>query len=245
MNARPALPLRGIFSVLFALTASVATPTLAQTTMPPVVVTASASPSGNVICSGNGCATLLLTMMSEYSVEHGTAEEPIGPDDAVIDRAQFCARQRAEKPQNCPASDPPPVPGINVDFGLYLGQISDGCHGHWEGGIVGEMPPDLQIQYSGNADQPMSGADFGSACRAHDACYAGQLGQGYCDANFANTLGSVCSGAGGGTNTCNRFVSAYLSALTRNGGYAYATHGLQAECAMWHHDMEQNQCPKQ
>ena len=57
--------------------------------------------------------------------------ETIGPYDAVVDRSQFCARKSAEKPQNCPASDPPPVPGINVDFGLYIGHISDGCYGHW------------------------------------------------------------------------------------------------------------------
>ncbi|HSX60128.1 MAG TPA: hypothetical protein VLF18_08020 [Tahibacter sp.] len=221
------------------------TPASAQTTMPPVIVEATAIPSGRVICSGYGCATLLMTMMSEYSVEHGTADEPISPDDAVIDRSQFCARQRAEKPQNCPASDPPPVPGVNVDFSLYMGQISDGCYGHWESGIEGEMSYDLRLQFSGNADQPMSGAYFGNACRSHDACYAAQLGQSHCDSNFLDALDDACGAAGINAATCARFASAYASALSRNGGYAYDSHGLAAECAMWHHDMEQNQCPKQ
>lgn len=242
MNARPALPLRGICSALLTLTAMVATPTFAQTTMPPVVVTAPALPSGNVLCSGNGCALLLLTMQDQIREDLATAEEPLGPDAPPIPRNEFCQRQRAEKPASCPTSGPPAVPFVNIGLDTYQAYHTDGCYGSWEGGIAGDLPWDLQPQF--NPNQPMSNANFGGACSAHDACYAAQLGHSFCNSTFINTLNTICSGLGSASGQCNRFASAYVSALARSGGDAYIAHQQNTACALWHHDMEQNQCPK-
>lgn len=218
----------------------------AQTVLPPVTVTAPTTSGGQVICRGNGCATMLQMMQSQAYYELHDQMPPLGEEGSTpIDRNAFCNNLRQQKPDDC-GSSPPPAPTVNISLEAYAASYGNGCgDGSWSGDIADFIAGAFVDHYSGNPDQPMPGINFNGACNTHDACYAGQGDRGGCDGAFYTQLAGVCGQQSGQVrDICNGFAHAYSAAVSLGGQSAYDAAGAAYQCALWHDNMGDNACPR-
>ncbi len=234
----------GKVTLVLGLTLAAVVPVYAQVVLPPVVVTAPATGGGTVLCTGDGCANLLASMQATAYFELHDHEPPIGePNDAPIDREEFCSNLSDEEPDDC-GSTPPPAPMVNTTLGVYATQYGNGCgDGGWAASIADFIAGPFIDDYSGNPNEPMPGIHFLGSCNDHDACYAGQGNRGSCDNALYTGLSGVCGAQTGEVrDICLGFAHAYSAAVSLGGQGAYNAAGLSYQCALWHKNMENNGC---
>jgi hypothetical protein len=221
---------------------------------PSVEVTAPRIGGGTIICRGSDCADMLQGLQSNIA-DLWDQEQPLGPDEIAISKDDFCGALAASKPADC-GTGPGVlnVPGVGISPHTYGLMYANGCGtGSTFEALANAHLPSTAIgsNYSGNPDNPMASSpnmSFRSSCVDHDVCYAGQLGQSYCDNVFASSLTSTCSasfGAGSDQHSlCQGFARLYSGAVGVFGHVRYQASEQTMRCALWNANMNLNSCPK-
>lgn len=87
----------------------------AQTTLPPVVVTAPRIGGGTIVCRGEACAMVIAQLRQTAIDELLRMQRPVPlPEDIPLSKSKVCSKLKADKPSNCSFSSPPSSPGISV-----------------------------------------------------------------------------------------------------------------------------------
>lgn len=212
-----------------------------------VEVTGTGVDGRQIICNGPACANILdyLRSLAIFEMDY----IPVDIGDVPVDRNALCSALASSKPADC-GSTPPPSPGINMTPSTFLLNHTNGCgDGSWRTSVLSGLGYLFLEAYSGDPNTPIVGStvSFRNACNAHDMCYAGGEIRATCDQVFGDNLVEVCEGsfsAGSqGHGTCMSFASTYLDAVQTGGGPPYQNAANERACAIWHKDMETNECP--
>lgn len=212
----------------------------AQTTLPPVKVTAPKVGGGDFTCTGTACSSAMnteqLAAHLKFMKEHASMpEEPL-----AISSEKFCPALRKNRPKNCSGNKPPYTPDYTPNWspnGCGTGPLSN-----W---FLSRILNSASSHYSGDLNAPYRGVSFERACNAHDLCWGRAGDRAICDRSFRTMMMSACdtldSAAG---NTCTGFAGLYHSvvASTDVGDAHYARSAEAYECASWMHDMNANGC---
>lgn len=220
-------------------------PLLATTNFDPIVVTAPRIGGGNIICTGQACASILGAMSEQINYENLVQGLPI-QDEPPLSKVQFCAYLKADRPSGCSGSSPPPSPGISVP-----GKPAWQANGCGTGG-VGTWFQDAVLEvfasqsYSGDINSPFPGVSFRASCDIHDECWASGVNRTVCDMSFQASMNTACDQLAdpGEWGTCRGFSSNYHGAVSTTNGSnsAYASSVSMRECALWAHNMRGNSC---
>lgn len=208
---------------------------LAQTNLPPVVVTAPSISGGNVLCRGDACAGVVASLQSQINGMNFDQGFPM-EEDPPISKSQFCANLKATKPSGCNFSSPPSTPAFNPSW------TPNGCGTDSMSTAIADYIVSQGYPVTGGTglDNPAAGINFKSACDAHDRCYGLISGKATCDGDFAAGLADICQAS---SNTaCSTIAGVYSSAATNLGNDAYALSVTQNVCAAWASDMQVNGC---
>lgn len=187
-----------------------------------------------VLCTGEGCAYMLMMMQMEVNLQWLTQHNELPADDPAVDKDQFCDNLRGDRPPTCAANLPPPsTPTYDTNWqpngcgdGSFQSDVADY--------IIGALPGGTDLNV------PSWGVNFRSACDAHDYCYGMGYGQVSCDNQFAVDLNNVC--ASSSNQGCGYYADTYAYAVRSRGATAYARSQAETACAAWKADMEINQC---
>lgn len=219
-------------------------PTLADETQPVLpVITSYGNPDDviTITCAGASCniAVLLVNIGPPIPFADDFLGDGLRED---FDKRQFCTKLANSKPQGCGVSMPL-VPFYNPDWqpnGCGNGSIvSDAA-----GGLLSIAMNDLGLGGTG-LNNPIDGVDFSSSCNAHDTCYGLARGQAYCDTQFRNDLDLACNAADITTSVfanCQNLADGYQNAVVNWGSPSYAAATTRHTCAVWHRDMQANDC---
>jgi hypothetical protein len=196
----------------------------AQTTLPPVNVTA------NYCDYAANCT--FASGFSAFMVPIGPAFPPnvdsIGLDDEPLVATCKSLRDRANQ-LSCNTNNPPPAPFFpSPTQGAWA---SNGCgDGSWKSEIgryiVGYDVPG----YTGDLTNPLPGVSFAPACSYHDQCYY-LWAKGTCDDGFAKRLFDICNVTGPRAPACFTLRDRYVKAVENFGQGAYDTDHRNMECA--------------
>lgn len=193
---------------------------------------------GQIVCYGYECADLLDSFVPVLP-PMGADVISIG-DQSGVDRDQFCAALKNQKPSSCSAGSPPPTPDTDPNW------QPNGCGNNWrvqavmQLGIMAIVPDD----FAGNYNAPYSGVSFQAACNTHDRCYGTSFDKAFCDARFGDDMRSACGvvSSSPGYNQCTGLADIYRGAVATFGGSAYEAAVRDHTCAVWAKDMNQNGC---
>lgn len=196
----------------------------AQTTLPPVNVTANYCDYATSCTFASGFSAFLVPM--------GPAFPPnvtsIGLDDDPLVATCKSLRDRANQ-LGCNTNNPPPAPFFpSPTQGAW---VSNGCgDGSWKSEIgryiVGYDVPG----YTGNLTNPLPGVSFAPACTDHDQCYY-LWAKRDCDNKFADKLMNICNAAGPRAPACFTLRGRYVKAVEDFGQHAYDSDHRDMECA--------------
>lgn len=215
----------------------------AQTTLPPIVVTAPRIGGGTIICRGMACAGVLKALAGpdyyvELPLQPDTVSKPLDPD-------RVCANLEQAQPPTCNAGNPPSVPGYDPNW------IANGCgSGTFTstfGSLLLSIDPTIP-DYTGDLDNPLPNISFYGACTSHDRCYGTQGGplhsKASCDALFSFDMSDVCSSSSSTYSTqCDNVRTQYVAGVQSFvGDNAYDAAQSELACAAWVSDMEENEC---
>jgi hypothetical protein len=116
--------------------------------------------------------------------------------------------------------------------------------GGWRDVLLTRLAGITLPTFTGNLDEPFPGVSFLSACNAHDRCYGLQLPQFECDnLFFVNMQGACESNTANATRTlCTSTAAIYFGTVAQHGEGAYESAGEDHACAVWHREMESNDC---
>lgn len=222
---------------------------VAQTTLPPVVVTANYIGGGQAICYGSACAAILAEMSS--TPDYWTEAPPM--EDQPINKTAFCNALRNQKPQDC-GSTAPSTPSFDP------GWSGNGCGpadwSTWTQSAINTIINNTSEYYSGNMNAPYAGVDFMGACNEHDRCYgspwqtSGQQSA-YnhrisCDAAFGQQMLNACAAntisGSPARGVCDTMASTYRGAVGNLGESSYQKAQKEHQCALWHREMEGSEC---
>lgn len=219
----------------------------AQTTFPPIVVTAPRVGGGTILCQGSACEGIMRDLQASR-MEELMMYEQIFPDileDIPIEKSKFCASLKATKPANCNLDSPPPSPGIYVPG--QSGFQANGCGTGRLANLFADAALYLATRptYSGNFQAPYPGVSFQAACNGHDTCWAMGGGKDGCDFAFRQEMINACGGESAANNVCLGFSGIYHGAVTNTGmaQNAYNNSVAGRTCALWASNMRQNGCP--
>lgn len=192
----------------------------AQTTLPPVNVTANYCDYAANCTFASGFSPFLVPMSPAYPpdvISIGIDDEPLV---ATCKSLELGARL-----SNCNVNDPPAAPFFpSPTRGEW---VSNGCgSGSWNqkiGQFIGYITVD---GFTGNLDEPLSGFSFASACAVHDSCYYSGFKSG-CDLRFGGALADVC----GPIKACLDIAAKYQEAVLLAGRDAYDADHRDMECS--------------
>ncbi len=219
-----------------------------------VQVTGSRVGGGTIVCRGSECAEVLFGLQSRV-LELWDGEFPLDQADVPVSKDEFCRSLKSSKPAGCStASNQAPVPGLGISSGLYASMFSNGCGtgSTFESLVAVSLETSgLVNNFSGDRNAPIASQptfSFRNDCNAHDACYAGQLGQSQCDSAFASDMLNSCSAAFGAYSSdaasCQAFARLYSGLVGSLGHHAYTASEARMACSLWNQNMNANACPK-
>jgi len=223
----------------------IVTAPLPPTTLPAVQVTATRIGGGSVLCRGDGCAGILVSMQLEANLENLTQDMPL-LDDAPVSGPQFCSSLKAQRPPGCSSINPPSSPGINVPGrpAYQPNKCGTGRFANWFLDFV--LGVTSSQSYSDNLNAPFAGVDFTGACNSHDQCWASGGARATCDIQFRDSMISGCQQLGdfSASATCQGFAGSYHGAVshTNPSNSAYAVSTQERICVVWANDMRENSC---
>ena len=233
------------------LLASVGFGAYAQTTLPPVVVTAPRVGGGTIVCRGTACALVIAQLRQTIMDAYLRMQQPVpDPEDIPLSKSKVCSKLNARRPANCSFNNPPSSPGITVP-----GQASWQPSGCGTGPLANEFSKlALNVlypaEYSGDLNAPFytpnGTVSFLAACNAHDQCWGEGNDRTWCDQGFRAAMQSQCDTYVSNTTawgTCSSMVSAYHTAVSNSQATSHYNESFaQRQCAMWASDMRENGC---
>jgi hypothetical protein len=222
-----------------------------STPLPAVEVTGTRIGGGEIICRGADCAMVLSQLQNQEYFQTSMTLEP--NEQPPVDGDEFCEGLKGRRPAGCDV--PPPTPGVNTPLANWGSTYGNGCGtgALRERAVIWIAENEIDL-FSGNPNMPFQGSDvsFQAACNQHDFCYASGMRQLTCDGQFASNLNGACAAEFGGIQgmedalqVCGAFANLFSAAVTLLGEDAYEKAQAGRRCALWHADMEKNQCPKE
>lgn len=223
---------------------TITTPPPPPATLPTIKLVAPRLDGGNILCTGNQCASLIgyfQSLISQMEVDQQTIIE-----ETPIDSTAFCEALKQQRPSGCSLSSPPASPGISLP-----GQTAWQPNGCGTGAVANFfLDAVLEVvsseSYSGNLDAPFAGVSFRGACDGHDQCWASGGARHVCDLQFRDSMNAACGALSSpqAAATCSGFASSYHGAVsTTNASHSAYSNSTQARaCALWAYDMRENDC---
>lgn len=197
----------------------------AQTTLPPVNVTANPCDYGITCVYASGFGDFLEPIRALPP-----AVDRIPVDDGPSYVATCTSLRDRARQIGCDVNNPPPVPHFpSPTQGQW---VSNGCgDGSWKSKI-GQF-----ILGVGNLDEPLPGFPFRPACEFHDQCYHTGF-KSYCDLKFGNQLAEICVTS----RACGDIAAKYEDAVHHFGQSAFDSDQQAMECAKISKDLRDGDC---
>lgn len=203
-----------------------------------------------ISCSGAVCFASIQSITTEAFLNLTSFPE-FTDDGIAIDRDAFCQDLRDRKPQNCDAGNSPSVPGVNIGIAAWRqNHGATGCNTSlWTFMLEGAISATNAAEYyTGNPDRPFGAANFAPACIAHHECYATVSDRNSCDDAFTDQTTRVCISefvpGSMSAAVCGVLNMVYRGAVYDHGGTDYEIAYGRLACALWHEDMDGNQCSR-
>lgn len=206
--------------------------------MPPVLETVVVVGTRTTVgCRGVDCTSVVSAMRELPPLFIPSWEDQIEPDTS-LDYREFCDRLDRARPAGC-GLYPRPTPGLDLSW------RPNGCG---VGGLTNVLATAALevysaidgIPFSGDLDEPYPGRSFLAACNDHDRCWAAGESRISCDENFRVATVQAC----GGVADCERYARTYHYGVSRTStsDETYAASIATRRCAVWHRDMNDNEC---
>jgi len=157
-------------------------------------------------------------------------------------KSKFCSELSSRRPSHCES-----MVGNTIFWPISLHDpsafwsIPSATNGCGTGSFV-ESAVSMYVEgegyggFSGDADEPITGYPFTTACNTHDLCYSAGSGQQVCDTAFHNSMTQTC----GSDYDCQTFADFYSSAVKLFGAEPYTEAGLVQQCREFKTDMGKN-----
>lgn len=197
-------------------------------------ISAPTTSGSRVLCTGEGCAYMLMMMQMQVSIEWATENAALPPEDPPVEKERFCNNLRNERPSTCAPNLPPPsTPTYDINW------QPNGCGDGRFGSDLANLLIGV-IPFGGDLDNPQPGVNFRNACNSQDYCYGMGFGQASCDNQFEVDLNNTC--ASSSNPMCTGLAGHYARGVRMFGDTAYNASRAETQCAAWKVDMEINQC---
>lgn len=225
-----------VAAIVFSLAVSAVPIAGAQTTLPPINVTANPCSYGVSCIFGPGMDMLLMEIPAYVPPAYDSI--PFG-DSSLIATCKSM-RDRARQ-MGCDVNNPPPAPSFpSPTQGAWA---SNGCgDGSWKSALANAAIGAASL-FTEDLTHPLPGVSFEGPCAFHDSCYY-TLAKGFCDLRFGNKIRSdVCAGATGFARAqCYVLADLYQSTVEQLGQSAYDSDHRSMECAKIANALKNGNC---